>query len=35
MSVLSDLAKKWGVPAWTLWAALVVVGAVVAKVFVF
>lgn len=35
MSVLSELAKKWGVPVWSLWVALVVAGAVVAKVFVF
>ena len=35
MSVLSDLAKKWGVPTWTLWAACVVVGLTVAKVFLF
>lgn len=35
MSVLSELAKKWGVPTWVLWAALVVAGATVARVFLF
>lgn len=35
MSVLSDLAKKFGVKPWVLWVVCVAVGVVAAKVFLF